>query len=570
MSVANLEDFNFPSDEISSEMANIALNNIQQGIMITNKHNQIIYVNQKFEDITGYTFNELKGKTPKKLQSGIQEFSFYEKMKKVVIQTGKWEGELWNRTKSGEVVLQSMTIIAIKNENNEIVNFIGVFSDILNNRTIQKEYLHHVTYYDLLTSLPNRFLFEKRVVASLKQSSQSKKPFAIIYFQLENFTEINQQHGFLFGDILLKRTATRLNNITSDTNLVTRWSGTEFAWIIENFNSLEVIKDEISKFADKIGERILVNGIEVNLEARFGVSIYPKDGETVSSLLSKANAAMNRARKDKSVIQFYEANMGKPSNFFIMELELKRAIKEEQFELYYQPLISVETNKLVGFEALIRWNHPTEGLISPVKFIPLAEQSGLIIEIGNLVFRKACIQLSDWKKRGFTDIKISVNLSMNQFKDQYLVENIMNIIEETGVSANDIGIELTESSLIDNMEETTLKLHQLKHLGFYIAVDDFGTGYSSLGYLIDFPINRIKIDRSFIKAMSHNQKIKAIVSAINTMAKTMEIEVVAEGIETKDQLKLVQKLNCNLVQGYLFDRPLSAHEAEQKWLINNI
>lgn len=248
MSVANLEDFNFPSDEISSEMANIALNNIQQGIMITNKHNQIIYVNQKFEDITGYTFNELKGKTPKKLQSGIQEFSFYEKMKKVVIQTGKWEGELWNRTKSGEVVLQSMTIIAIKNENNEIVNFIGVFSDILNNRTIQKEYLHHVTYYDLLTSLPNRFLFEKRVVASLKQSSQSKKPFAIIYFQLENFTEINQQHGFLFGDILLKRTATRLNNITSDTNLVTRWSGTEFAWIIENFNSLEVIKDEISNF----------------------------------------------------------------------------------------------------------------------------------------------------------------------------------------------------------------------------------------------------------------------------------------------------------------------------------
>ncbi len=569
MSTANLEEFNYPSDQVNSEMANIALNNIEQGIMITNKHNHIIYVNKKFEDITGYEFDEIKGKTPKKLQSGIQDLSFYENMKEVVIQTGYWQGELWNRTKSGDVFLQSMKIIAIKNEKKEIVNFIGIFSDILNNQSIKKEYMHHVTYYDMLTSLPNRFLFEKRVVASLKQANRSEKPFAIIYFQLENFTEINEKHGFLFGDILLKRTATRLSNITTENNLVTRWNGTEFAWIIESFTNSEEINEEITNLVKIISERILVNGIEINLEACFGVSIYPNDGETVSTLMSKANAAMNKARKEKTVIHFYEPNMGKPSHFFIMELELKRAIKEEQFELYYQPLISLQTNKLVGFEALIRWNHPTEGLISPIKFIPLAEQTGLIIEIGNLVFRKACMQLSEWKKKGFMDIKISVNLSMNQFKDQYLVENIMKIIEETGVLANDIGIELTESSLIDNMEETTLKLHQLKHLGFYIAVDDFGTGYSSLGYLIDFPINRIKIDRSFIKAMSHNQKIKAIVSAINTMAKTMEIEVVAEGIETKDQLKLVQHLNCNMVQGYLFDRPLAAHEAEQKWLMKN-
>lgn len=564
MSIANFEDFELPADSINNQLANIALNNIDEGVMITNSHNQIIYVNKKFEKITGFTFAEVKGKTPRNLQSGIQELSFYENMKQVVIQTGKWQGELWNRTKSGEVYLQSLSIIAIKNDQDEIENVIGIFSDLLHNDSLENEYLQNITYYDSLTNLPNRFWFEKRVVSVLQSSHD--KAFAIIYLQLDNFTEINEKHGFLFGDVLLKRIAKRLQNSIPKNSMVTRWSGTEFTWIIENIANEDKIKNLIKEIFDKIAARILVNGTEISLDASFGVSVYPRDGNTVSSLLSKANRAMTSARKNRTVMDFYKPEMGTPNNFFIMELELKKAIKENQFELYYQPLISVETNKLVGFEALIRWNHPTEGLISPVKFIPLAEQTGLIIEIGNLVFKLACEQLSEWKKQGLTNIKISINLSMNQFKDKYLVENISEIIRKTGVSASDIGIELTESSLIDNMEETILKLHQLKELGFYIAVDDFGTGYSSLGYLIDFPINRIKIDRSFIKVMGHNQKIKAIVSAINTMAKTMDIEVVAEGIETNEQLQIVQKLDCQIVQGYLFDKPLPVEEVEQKWL----
>lgn len=567
MSTADLEAFQFPSNNLDEQLANVAMNNVEEGIIITDQYNRIIYVNHKFETITGFSFTEVKGKTPKVLQSGIQDLSFYEKMKEVVRKTGKWRGELWNRKKNGNIYLQSLTIVAIKNNENTIENFVGILSDLLHSRSVERKYLQHVTYYDPLTSFPNRFLFEKRVVSTIRRYEHSNNHFAIVYFQLENFTKINEQHGFLFGDILLKRTAERINNCMPDNSMVARWNGTEFACILEEIKDVQQIKDFLHHLADRIKDPTIENEIEVHLKASFGVSLYRKDGTTVSTLLSKANAAMALARKEQSTIQFYEPTMGKPKNFFIMELELKRAIKEEQFELFYQPLISVDTNELVGFEALIRWNHPTEGLISPLKFIPLAEQTGLIIDIGNIVFRQACEQLKEWKKQGFTDIKISVNLSMNQFRDRDLVENFIHILDETGVSPNDIGIELTESSLIDNMEATTLKLNQLKNIGFYIAVDDFGTGYSSLGYLIDFPINRIKIDRSFIKVMGKNKKIEAIVSAISTMAKTMDIEVVAEGIETKEQLALSQKLNCNVVQGYLFDKPLPIHEVEQKWLI---
>lgn len=567
MTMVNLEVFQFPSNNLNKQLANVAMNYVNEAIMITNKHNQIMYVNNKFEQITGYTFREVRGKTPKTLQSGIQGLSFYEKMKRIVKNTGKWQGEIWNRTKNGEIYLQSLSIIAVKNTFDQIEHFIGIFSDLFHNKSIENEYLHQTHYFDRLTTLPNRALFEKRVVSSLKLSEQTNENFAIIFFQLDNFTSVNEKYGYIYGDILLKRIALRLNSHLPEHSMVTRWNGTEFTSIIESISNEEEVIHHINQLQRQISTPVLVNGIEVCLQANFGICMYRKDGKTVSDLLSKANTALEIARREKKPYLFYHPKMGKPNNFFIMELELKKAIKEEQFELYYQPLISVSSSKLVGFEALIRWNHPTEGLISPVKFIPLAEQTGLIQDIGNIVFKKACMQLRKWKDKGFNNINISVNISMNQFRNQLLVENIREILQETNVNPYDIGIELTESSLIDNMEETTLKLHELKNLGLSIAIDDFGTGYSSLGYLIDFPIQRIKIDRTFTKVIGKNEKIKAIVSAINTMAETMDIEVVAEGIETEEQFYLMQKLNCNVVQGFLFDKPLPIEEVERKWLI---
>ena len=567
MSTMNIETYPFPSKEIDFDLANIALNHIDQAVMFTDHRNRIIYVNKKFEETTGYSFEEIRGKTPKALQSGIQDQQFYEKMKDTVKRTGRWQGEIWNRTKSGKVYLQYLSIMAVKNKEDKVTNFIGILSDITNKRNIDNETIQYFSsYFDPLTGLPNRIIFEKRALSALNHAKRLEKPFATLYFKLENYPEVKEKYGSIFGEILLKRISTRILNHLPDSSIVTRWNDVEFACIFEDCQEESVIENFIHKLHRKITSPSIVNGIEIKLTSSIGVSLYGKDGITVSELLSKANAAMKHAQTEQRIYQFYEEKISLTDKLFVMEYELKLAIEQDQFELFYQPLIDVNTEKLIGFEALVRWNHPTAGIISPFHFIPLAEQTGLIIDLGNLIFKKACMQLKEWRDKGYTDIKINVNLSMNQFKDDYLVTNIEKILKETDVPPDKIAIELTESTLSEDKEETITKLHQLKTLGFCIAIDDFGTGYSSLGYIIDFPVDSIKIDRSFIKVLNDNKKIEAIVSAINMMANTMDISVVAEGIETEEQFKTVQQLQCNIAQGYLFDQPLSKNEVEEKWL----
>src|SRR5690625_5147973 len=340
--------------------------------MSKNKYNQIMYVNNKFQQTTGYTLAEVRNKTPKVFQSGVQSPTFYKEMKEQVNKFGKWHGELWHRSKSGERYLQSLEIIAIKNDRNEVENFIGISNDIFQNQSINMEYLENFTDHDELTTLPKRTLLEKRVTSAIKLAKQNKSIFGIIFFRLNNFTAINEKYGFLYGDILIKRVAARLYNNLPENSMVTRWDGTEFTCLLEDVKSELELTRFIKKLQNKISTPLIINDTKISLQASFGVSIFGKDGETVPELLSKANTAMNVAKDDKNPLLFYDPNMGRPNNLLIMELELRRAIKEEQFELYYQPLISVFTNELTGFEALIRWNHPTEGLIPPITFIPLA------------------------------------------------------------------------------------------------------------------------------------------------------------------------------------------------------
>ena len=569
MSVLNFGSFQFPSTNLNEELANIALNHIDEGVMITDRENKIVYINKKFEQTTGYTFEEIKGKTPKALQSGIQDFSFYEKMKEVVDKTGKWKGELWNRTKNGKVYLQTLSILALKDSKGNIQNFIGIFSDLFKNKLGENEPFQSMTsYYDTLTDLPNRIIFEKRSLATLKDAEQNNNSFAIVYFRIENFTHIRDKHGSLFSDILLKRISTNFMKHLPGNSLITRWNESDFAAILERVENEEQIKKFVQLLNNKITAPITVNGIENHLTASFGISVFKKDGSTISELLANAYIARKYASKEQNTYKFCHKNMDMTNNFFVMEFELKRAIEQEQFELYYQPLIDVEKKKLNGFETLVRWNHPTAGIIPPLKFIPLAEQTGLIVDIGNFVFRQACKQLAVWRGQGHTDITLSVNISMTQFQDEHIVDYIAKTLKETGVPPEQMVLELTESSLSANKDDTITKLHQLKTLGLGIAIDDFGTGYSSLGYIIDFPVDKLKIDRSFIKVLGKNKKIEAIVSAIKTMAHTMDIAVIAEGIETKTQFNIVEKLNCNTVQGFLFDKPIPFDQAEEKWLKN--
>src|SRR5690625_2900389 len=565
MSMMNVNKNLAFDEEITPNLNKLVIENVNEGIMITNKHNQILYVNKKFEEITGYTYEEIAGKTPKTLQAGIQELSFYEKMKETVRTTGRWQGELWNRTKSGEIYLQSLTIIAVKDKEDHIQNFIGIFSNTLYS-TVERRQKYLENFYDPLTSLPNQFLFEKHMDSVIKHANETNTTFALIYFRIKDYSSINETYGFNVGDILLKKVARRMQSYFPENSLVTRWSGTDFTCVLEKQKNKEEIVADLEKLIDKMSPTYYVSGKRIELDANFGISVYREDGDSLDTLIKKAQTAMLYAKEEDLQYEFYDPYMGDSEDMFIVEQELKEARSEEQFELYYQPLVSVESNKLIGFEALIRWKHPTKGIIPPVKFIPVAEQTKMIYEIGEFVFQKACEQLKKWRDAGQDDIKIMVNLSMNQFKSEDIVSTMQTVIEETGISANDIGIELTESSLIDDMEDATYKLNQLRALGFNIAVDDFGTGYSSLGYLIEFPINRIKIDRSFTRVLHTNKKVETIVAAIVKMAKTLNIEVVVEGVETDEQFKLIEQLNCDVVQGYLFDRPLPSEKVEQKWL----
>lgn len=544
------------------------LHHTDRGVIFTNRANEIIYANERFLEISGYSFSEIEGKTPKFMQSGIQSSSFYDEMKQEINERGKWRGKLWNRTKDGDIYLQELTIYALKNKNNQIENFIGFIRKLSGHEYLSDANKLEGELYDKLTGLSNRILFEKRLHSTLQLINRKETYVTLVFFQIKNFHEINSEYGLLFGNVLLKRIAERMDKEFPVSGMVSRWEGTTFAYVTEGHRNKKEIKKMVKQFTEMLTTPFVINGITIEVAVNFGIVVHNKseDKPSVSSLLGNAKKALQQAKRQNKLLCFYDGTMGGNGSFVVTEAEINRAIDNEEFELYYQPFVGTNTNELVGFEALIRWNHPTEGLISPGEFIPLAEKTGLINEIGECVFEQACRQQVKWSKLGYDDLFISVNLSMSQFKNDFLVHFIKETLEKTGANPHRISIELTESSFSDDTENTILKLRYLNKMGFTIAIDDFGTGYSSLGYLIDFPIDIIKIDRSFINVLEKNEKIEAIVRAINSMAKTLNIKVVAEGIETNTQYELVKKLQCNLVQGFLFDRPQSVAVIEEKWL----
>lgn len=546
----------------------VLLSNVKQGIIFTNQHSEIMFVNKTFTEITGYSLDEVKGKTPKVLQSGIQNKSFYEEMKKSISKHGRWKGRLWNRTKQGDIYLQELLIFAIKNENDEVENLIGFITRLSGNSLkIYDEKLDYI-YYDPLTNLPNRILFEKRLFSTIQLLNKRKgknRNFAIAFIKITDFDKINEKHGTLFGNVLLKKIAERLSNSCQVQSMVTRWEGTQFACILEGFKDKEEVENHIQKMESILTNPYYINKIKVDLKIYFGVSLYTDKNNSVSTILTKASKALSIAMETNEPIVFFDNSMELDNHFLVTETEIIEAVKKKQFTLLYQPLLSV-TGELVGFEALIRWRHPIAGVISPDKFIPLAERTGLIRDIGEFVFKQACAQQVEWRKSGIGEYTISINLSVNQFKDDQLVDKIKQTMEETEINPANLMIELTESSIIENVEDAVIKLKELRELGITVSVDDFGTGYSSLGYLIDLPINIIKIDRSFVSKLESNNKSAAIVQAISNMAKALGIEVVAEGIETEKQLEIVKNLQCDMVQGYYFDRPLEPKVIEKKWL----
>jgi len=532
-----------------------------EAIMITDSNNKIMRVNLAFTKVTGYTQQEVLGKTPDILASGKHSPSFYENMRQDLQEKGSYESEMWNRRKNGEVYPERHTIKTIRDGSAKIVNYVSVFSDI----TIQKAHEDHIQYlgfYDQLTTLPNRRLLLDRLQYNLSLSQRNKRQGVLMFLDLDDFKKINDS----LGDELLQQAATRIQKTLRRADTVARLGGDEFVILIAN-QTLE--GEALIEFSSSLAEKIIaafqqpfhVKDYQHHISTSIGINIFPPTGQTAVSILGQADTAMYKAKKTgKNTFCFYEQTMQAIAEATLaLEHDLRQAIEQQQFILNFQPQVD-NSGKTLSIEALLRWQHPERNWVSPADFIPLAEDSGLIIPIGQWVLIQACMQFQSWLKQGIEIQHISVNVSPKQFRQTEFIDNIKSALSQSGLPATRLMLEITEGIVLDNVDDTIQKMDTLKQIGIQFSIDDFGTGYSSLSYLKRLPIDELKIDQSFVRDIATDKDDAAIVATIIAMATHLNLTVVAEGVENFQQLDFLNDNGCALFQGYYFSRPLSADD----------
>ncbi len=421
--------------------------------------------------------------------------------------------------------------------------------------------MEYLAFHDVVTGLPNRRYMEKRLSQALENNSPGKK-LAFMLLDLDRFKHINDSLGHSYGDLLLKEVGERLTSSIYQNGVVFRIGGDEYALLIENTDicQIEELAETILK---RTRESYIINGVELNVTPSIGIAMYPDHGSDLDALLMKADTAMYKVKENgKDHFKIYNCDMSMKS---IMELErsIRKGIERKEFILHYQPQISIDTGEIVGVEALVRWERPGSGLVPPGEFIPIAEETGLILPIGECVLWEACRQSVSWQEKGFSNLRIAVNISSLQFQQENFVNMVKAIIHETGANPENIELEITESIAMGPIEQNMCKLASLKEMGFNIAIDDFGTGYSSLHYLSKFQIDRLKIDRSFITSLEKSEKDTAIVRMIVMMSKALNVKVIAEGVEDEHQKAFLTEVKCDELQGYLFSRPLNVEDCEK-------
>lgn len=537
--------------------------NIAEGIMITDKNKRIVKVNAAFEFVTGYKKEDAIGNTPRLLQSGMQEKHFYLEMWKKIDEFGMWQGEIWNRRKTGDVYPEWLTIISIKNDAGEVTNYCGIFTD-LSERKIVEDELEKRMLRDTLTDICNRFTYLERMNTLLESTTKMAQPVqhAVFLLNLDRFKQINDTLGHTVGDQLLVEVSKRIKGLIKNKDTLARYGGDEFVITLTNI----VHPREAAKFAEQvirvIEQPIIVDNHEIFISTSIGISIYPDDGMTTEELLNRAEKAMSFSKDNgRNCFSFYFDELNTDSKrVLLLDSELRKAIENREFTLAYQPKICVETNKIVGVEALVRWTNDKLGFVSPAEFIEYAEETGLIIPLSEIIFDLACEGNMKLLNAGYSKIPIAINVSSIHFQQQNFLESIQTILERNNTSALNFEIEVTERTVMNNASETVNKLVKLKLLGFKLSMDDFGTGYSSLSYLVKFPLDILKIDQSFIQQICILADKQAIVDAIIQMAHRLNMKVVAEGVETRQQAALLKELGCDFIQGYYYSKPLPIDE----------
>ncbi|MBX7274503.1 EAL domain-containing protein [Pseudomonas sp. ERGC3:05] len=535
----------------------------REGVLVTDAQGLIVHVNRAFMEITGYCREDVMGERPSLFKSGRHSSNFYQQMFQVLDHEGEWSGEIWNRRKSGEIYPQWQTIRVIHDDQGQVSHHVAVFSDISAIKDSEHE-LAHLAHHDPLTDLPNRLLFTDRAEQALASAQVHKRGCALLLMDLDHFKIINDSLGHNVGDQLLKAVGERLKGLFGPGVTLARLGGDEFAVLAESCPQVIQAAAMAQRMLDAMKEPFVFDGNPLFISASVGISLFPSDALSAQQLLRNADSALFKAKSAgrEGYALYTEELTAHAQNRVEIASELRRALEQQELRVYYQPVHNLQDSRLIGVEALVRWQHPERGLVPPGEFIPIAERTGLIADIDAWVMDQACRQMCQWLADGAPLSFIAVNVSSRLFARRELYEQVAQVLHATGLDPAFLELEVTESAVMDDPEVALEQLHRLRELGLRLAIDDFGTGYSSLLRLKRLPVQKLKIDQGFVAGVPWDEDDAAIVRVVIALAKSMGMQVQAEGIEQVEQARFLSEQECDMGQGYWFGRPMPANEID--------